>query len=100
MEGRTPDRFLVLLLFGAPNAPVRGGAGRALVLVRAAQASLPASLPRRRPPDRHGGALALDRHECRIQDATRDLTTTVKRRSAAAWDGLKKELDRVGSDCV
>jgi len=101
-EGAYAGSILMLLLFGAPNAPFADVPGRALVLVRTVQASLPAESAALEAP-RIGLALRSrwTGMKARIQDATHDATTTVKRRSSAAWDRLKEELgtmwDRIAS---
>ena len=101
-EGAYAGSILMLLLFGAPNAPFADVPGRALGLVRTVQARLPADAavveaPRIRRAVRSG----WDGTKARVQDATRELTNTARRRSKVAWDGLKKEVgtvwDRIAS---
>jgi anti-sigma factor RsiW len=102
-EGAYAGSILVLLLFGAPNAPFADVPGKALVLVRTVQASLPADAAAVEAPRiRMAVRSRWTGTRARIKDATRELTTTVERRSKRAWDGLKKELgtvwDRIASE--
>jgi len=101
-EGAYAGSILVLLLFGAPNAPFADVPGKALVLVRTVQASLPADAAAVEAPRiRNAVRSRWDGTKARVQDATRELTTTARRRSKVAWDGLKKEVgtvwDRIAS---
>jgi len=101
-EGAYAGSLLVLLLFGAPNAPFADVPGRALGLVRTVQATLPADAAAVEAPRiRSAVRSRWDGTKARVQDATRELTTTARRRSKVAWDGLKKEVgtvwDRIAS---
>ena len=101
-EGAYAGSLLVLLLFGAPNAPFADVPGKALVLLRTVQASLPADAAAVEAPRiRSAMRSRWDGTKARVQDATRELTTTARRRSKVAWDGLKKEFgtvwDRIAS---
>jgi predicted anti-sigma-YlaC factor YlaD len=102
-EGAYAGSIIVLLLFGAPNSPFADVPGKALVLVRTVQVSLPADAAGEEAPRiRMAVRSRWTGTKARVQDATRDLTTTVKRHSSAAWDGLKKKLgtvwDRIASE--
>jgi putative zinc finger protein len=101
-EGAYAGSILVLLLFGAPNAPFAGVPGKALDLVRTVQVALPPDAAAEQAPRiRTAVRSRWVGTKTRLQDATRDLTTTVKRRSTAAWEGLKEEVgtvwDRIAS---
>ena len=78
----------MVVLFGAANAPFADVPGRALVVVRAVQESLPADAARGEVPRIRLAVLSR-------WNAARALTSNLERRSSAAWDGLKKELGTV-----
>lgn len=102
-EGAYALSIILAILFGTPNAPFAGVPARALDLVRTVQESLPAGaagegVPRIRLAVRS----RWTETKAGVRDATRDLAADLKRRSAAARDGLKEELgtvwDRIASE--
>ena len=102
-EGAYAGSIIVLILFGTPNAPFADVPGRALDLVRTVQESLPADAARKEAPRiRMAVRSRWTETKAGIEDATRDLTAGLKRRSSATWDGLKKNLgtvwDRIASE--
>jgi hypothetical protein len=101
-EGAYAGSLLVLLLFGAPDAPFAGVPGKALDLVRSVQVSLPAEAAARQAPRiRSAVRTEIAGATERVHDVTRDLARAVERRSSGAWSGLKQELgtawDRIAS---
>ena len=87
-EGAYVGSIIMVVLFGAANAPFADVPGRALVVVRAVQESLPADAARGEVPRIRLAVLSR-------WNAARALTSNLERRSSAAWDGLKKELGTV-----
>lgn len=102
-EGAYAGSIIMLILFGTPNAPFADVPGRARDLVRTVQESLPADAAREEAPRiRMAVRSRWTETKSGIEDATRDLTAGLKRRSSATWDGLKKNLgtvwDRIASE--
>ncbi len=101
--GAYAGSIIVLILFGTPNAPFADVPGRALDLARTVQESLPAGAAREEAPRiRMAVRSRWIETKAGMEDATRDLTAGLKRRSSATWDGLKKNLgtvwDRIASE--
>ena len=95
-EGAYALSIILAILFGTPNAPFAGVPARALDLVRTVQESLPAEAAGEGVPRiRHAVRSRWTETKAGVQDATRDVAADLKRRSAAAWDGLKEELGTV-----
>ncbi len=102
-EGAYAFSIILAILFATPNAPFAGVPVRALDLVRSVQESLPAEAAAEGVP-RIRQAVRSRWTEAKVGagDATRDVAADLKRRSAAAWEGLKEELgtvwDRIASE--
>jgi len=102
-EGAYAGSIIMLILFGTLNAPFADVPGRALDLVRTVQESLPAGAAREEAPRiRMAVRSRWTETKAGIEDATRDLTAGLQRRSSATGDGLKKKLgtmwDRIASE--
>jgi len=97
-EGAFAGSVLLMLLFGAPNAPFADVPGRALDVARTVQRSVPPDAAAR---VRGGVGSRWEETKAGVRGAAGDLETGVKQTSTAAWSGLKQKLgtawDRLAS---
>jgi hypothetical protein len=97
-EGAYAGAIVLAILFGTPSAPFAGVPGKALDLVRAARVSLPAGAVQEQAPRIRLAVRSRWREtKTEIDGARCLLTGGLKKRSCAAWAGLKQEVGTVWS---
>jgi hypothetical protein len=98
LEGAYVGALILVLLFGATNAPLAEVPGRTIALVRTVQESLPTESARQEVPRiRDAMRSRYARTRSAIGETGREVTGEVKRMSVAAWDRLKQDFGTVWS---